>query len=381
MTEQPRLKSRIALGLYFFAMGLCFGSWASRIPDIKASLQLSEGALGSILLMLPLGQMTMMPFSGRIAAKFGSKNILRVAIMAYIIMLSMIGQVSHAWQLAACLYLFGLCGNLCNISVNTQGVQLEKIYERPIFASFHGIWSVGGFSGAAIGLLMMRNEVSPALHLPAIAASIVLVNVLCQQFLLPKSATTTAPPKLRFRMPKGILLQLGFICFCCMSVEGCMFDWSGVYFKEVIQTEERFVSLGYAAFMITMATGRFMGDRLAERFGRKNMVMYSGLMIFSGLVTLIGFPLLIPATIGCMVVGFGVSSIIPLLYSTVGRLKMIPSSIAIATVAGTGYFGFLMGPPIIGYIAELISLRYSFALIALAGLLITFLIRRVSIIS
>ncbi|MEN9950466.1 MAG: hypothetical protein RLY85_1218, partial [Bacteroidota bacterium] len=334
MSDQPKWKARGALGLYFFAMGLCFGSWASRIPDIKANLHLSEGALGSILLMLPLGQMTMMPFSGRIAAKFGSKNILRVAIMGYIIMLSMIGQVSHAWQLAACLYLFGLCGNLCNISVNTQGVQLEKIYGRPIFASFHGIWSVGGFSGAIIGLLMMRNEVSPGLHLPAIAGAITLMNILFQRLLLPKSETTTAPPKLRFRMPKGILLQLGFICFCCMSVEGCMFDWSGVFFKEVIRTEERFVSLGYAAFMITMATGRFLGDRLAERFGRKNMVMYSGLMIFSGLVTLIGFPLIIPATIGCMVVGFGVSSIIPLLYSTAGRLKMIPSSIAIATVAG-----------------------------------------------
>lgn len=381
MTEQPRGKARIALGLYFFAMGLCFGSWASRIPDIKAALNLSEGALGTILLMLPLGQMTMMPFSGRIAARFGSKSILRIAIMGYVLMLSLIGQVTASWQLAGCLYFFGMCGNLCNISVNTQGVQLEKIYARPIFSSFHGIWSVGGFSGAAIGLLMMKNGWSPSVHLPSIAGLIVLVNLFSQGFLLPKAVTTTTPPKLKFRMPKGILLQLGIICFCCMSVEGCMFDWSGVYFKEIIQTEERFVSLGYAAFMITMATGRFLGDRLAERFGRKNMVMYSGLMIFSGLMLLVTIPHLVYSTIGCMIIGFGVSSIIPLLYSTAGRLKMIPSSIAIATVAGTGYFGFLMGPPMIGYIAELTGLRISFALIAMAGLLITYLIRRISIIS
>lgn len=381
MTEQPRWKARVALGLYFFAMGLCFGSWASRIPDIKAALQLSEGALGTILLMLPLGQMTMMPFSGRIAAKFGSKSILRIAIMGYVLMLSLIGQVTASWQLAFCLYFFGMCGNLCNISVNTQGVQLEKIYARPIFSAFHGIWSVGGFTGAATGLLMMKNGWSPAVHLPSIAGTIVIFNLLSQSFLLPKSATTTTPPKLKFRMPKGILLQLGIICFCCMSVEGCMFDWSGVYFKEIIQTEERFVSLGYAAFMITMATGRFLGDRLAERFGRKNMVMYSGMMIFSGLMLLVTFPHVVYSTIGCMVIGFGVSSIIPLLYSTAGRLKMIPSSIAIATVAGTGYFGFLMGPPMIGYIAELTGLRISFALIAMAGLLITLLIRRISIIS
>ena len=381
MTEQPRWKARVALGLYFFAMGLCFGSWASRIPDIKAALQLSEGALGTILLMLPLGQMTMMPFSGRIAAKFGSKSILRIAIMGYVLMLSLIGQVTASWQLAFCLYFFGMCGNLCNISVNTQGVQLEKIYARPIFSAFHGIWSVGGFTGAAIGLLMMKNGWSPAVHLPSIAGIIVVFNLLSQSFLLPKSATTTTPPKLKFRMPKGILLQLGIICFCCMSVEGCMFDWSGVYFKEIIQTEERFVSLGYAAFMITMATGRFLGDRLAERFGRKNMVMYSGMMIFSGLMLLVAFPHVVYSTIGCMIIGFGVSSIIPLLYSTAGRLKMIPSSIAIATVAGTGYFGFLMGPPMIGYIAELTGLRISFALIAMSGLLITLLIRRIRIIS
>jgi MFS family permease len=293
----------------------------------------------------------------------------------------LIGQVTASWQLAFCLYFFGMCGNLCNISVNTQGVQLEKIYGRPIFSAFHGIWSVGGFTGAATGLLMMKNGWSPAVHLPSIAGIIVIFNLLSQSFLLPKSATTTTPPKLKFRMPKGILLQLGIICFCCMSVEGCMFDWSGVYFKEIIQTEERFVSLGYAAFMITMATGRFLGDRLAERFGRKNMVMYSGMMIFSGLMLLVSFPHVVYSTIGCMVIGFGVSSIIPLLYSTAGRLKMIPSSIAIATVAGTGYFGFLMGPPMIGYIAELTGLRISFALIAMAGLLITLLIRRISIIS
>ena len=103
MTEQPIGKARIALGLYFFAMGLCFGSWASRIPDIKAALHLSEGALGTILLMLPLGQMTMMPFSGRIAARFGSKSILRIAIMGYVLMLSLIGQVTASWQLAGCL--------------------------------------------------------------------------------------------------------------------------------------------------------------------------------------------------------------------------------------------------------------------------------------
>ena len=166
-----------------------------------------------------------------------------------------------------------------------------------------------------------------------------------------------------------------------MSVEGCMFDWTGVYFKEVIAAPEHLVSLGYALFMISMASGRFLGDRLAEQFGRKRMVMSSGIMIFCGLMLMVAFPMVWIAAVGCIITGFGVSSIVPLLYSSAGRLKLIPSSVAIASVAGIGYFGFLMGPPMIGFIAEATGLRVSLALISLGGLLIVWVVRKVSIIS
>ena len=381
MEEARRKKTRFSLTVYFLIIGICFGSWASRIPDIKSSLSLSEGMLGSLLLMLPLGQMTMMPFSGRIAARFGSRQVLRVALMGYVSMLVLIGQANAPWQLALALYGFGICGNMGNISVNTQGVQLEKIYGRSIFSAFHGVWSVGGFCGAAIGLMMMKFNVAPAYHFVGIAVFIALNNLYFQKDLLPKPGTQPDLPKWRLRKPKGILLELGIMCFCTMSVEGCMFDWSGVYFKEVIQAPEQLVSLGYALFMISMATGRFLGDRLAERFGRKRMVMSSGIMIFSGLMLMVLFPMVWPSAIGCIITGFGVSSIVPLLYSSAGRLKLIPSSVAIASVAGIGYFGFLMGPPMIGFIAELTGLRVSLALISLGGLLIVWVVRRVSIIS
>jgi MFS family permease len=128
------LKTRNAVGIFFFIQGICFGSWASRIPDLKARLELGEAALGTTLLMLPLGQMTMMPFSGRIVTRLGSRNVLRIALASYAATLYLIGNVSASWQLAACLYLFGLIGNLCNISVNTQGVQVESINHKPIFA-------------------------------------------------------------------------------------------------------------------------------------------------------------------------------------------------------------------------------------------------------
>ena len=181
----------------------------------------------------------------------------------------------------------------------------------------------------------------------------------------------------RIKWPHGSLLLLGVIAFCCLSAEGCMFDWSGVYFKQVVKAEGALISLGYASFMIMMATGRFTGDALALNFGRKKMVQLSGVLIFTGMMIAVLFPTIVTATIGFLIVGFGVSSIIPLMYSTAGKVKEVASGIAIATVSGIGFFGFIMGPPLIGYIAQLAGLQYSFAVIAVLGIGITLMINRI----
>jgi len=157
-----------------------------------------------------------------------------------------------------------------------------------------------------------------------------------------------------------------------------MFDWSGVYFKQVVKTEGFLVSYGYVAFMATMATGRFAGGKLAEKFSRKRMVQVSGVLIFTGMMFAVLFPYIITATIGFLIVGFGVSTIIPLLYSTVGKAELkVSKAMAIATVSSIGFLGFLMGPPLIGYIAQLAGLQYSFMTIAFLGLGISLLISRV----
>jgi MFS family permease len=369
---------RIAVSVFFFCQGVCFASWASRIPDLKTSLNLSEAALGTILLGLPIGQLLTMPFSGRAVTRFGSKNVLRIAILGYAFALTNIGLVNAPWQLGLCLFLFGICGNLCNISVNTQGVNAEAMYGRPIMSSFHGVWSTAGFSGALIGLLMMKFHLSPYIHFWIVASPVMLLSFFFSRYLLLTPTSTTAASFRRLKMPHGLLLQLGIIGFCCLSCEGCMFDWSGVYFKEVVKAEGSLVSLGYASFMIMMATGRFVGDRLAAKFSRKKMVQVSGILIFSGMMFSVLFPYLVTATIGFLVVGFGVSTIIPLLYSTVGKADLeVSKGIAIATVSSIGFLGFLMGPPLIGYIAELAGLKFSFISIAFLGLAISYLISRV----
>jgi MFS family permease len=377
--EKKRI--RIAVSSVYFCMGLSFSSWASRIPDIKTALHLSDGALGSILFALPVGQFLMMPFSGRLVTRFGSRKILMLALPLYTLCLNNIGMVREGWQLAIALFTFGVAGNMCNISVNTQGVSAERLYDRPIMASFHGVWSLSGFTGALIGLLMMNLKVPPQWHFIAVILIVWTTLLVNFQYLIkgaPESDKEGSGSRF-FSRPDSMLLQLGIICFCSMASEGCMFDWSGIYFRDVVKIHPSLVVLGYTSFMIMMATGRFLADKIITRIGRKKFLQVSGIVISAGLFTSVLFPYPVPCTIAFMLVGLGVSGIVPTVYSTAGKQAKIPAGIALATVASVGFLGFLMGPPVIGYISEIAGLRYSFLLIAFFGLGITLLVSRIRV--
>jgi MFS family permease len=375
-TVYSKRQIRIAVSAFFFCQGLCFASWASRIPDIKTSLQLSDALLGSILLALPAGQLAAMPFSGRLVTQYGSKKVLRICLVLYAICLTNIGLATEAWHLAAGLFLFGVCGNMCNISVNTQAIRAEKLYERPIMTSFHGVWSIAGFTGAAIGLLMMALNISPYIHFWVVAALVFVTIVAAQKYLQWGRAASTEK-KSFFSKPDGILVQLGVIGFFSMASEGAMFDWSGVYFKDVVHAPASLIALGYLCFMIAMASGRFIGDRLIAKHGRPKMLRISGILISTGLFMSVLFPHIITATIGFLIVGFGVSSIVPMVFSAAGKHSKIAPGMALAAVSSISFLGFLMGPPLIGYIAELFSLRYSFAVIGLLGVTISLMVSKI----
>ena len=195
--------------------------------------------------------------------------------------------MKEGWQLAIALFLFGLSGNLCNISINTQGVAAERLYERPIMASFHGGWSLAGFTGALIGLLMINLKVPPHWHFITIILIVWMIVWINYPFLVKvKSGAHKDEPRRKFfSKPDGILLQLGIIGFCSMASEGAMFDWSGVYFKDVVKAPASLVVLGYTSFMIMMASGRFMADRIISKIGRKELLQICGVMISTGLFT------------------------------------------------------------------------------------------------
>lgn len=366
---------RLAMSFFYFGMGFCFASWASRIPDIKSFLSLSEGELGTILFALPIGQLTAMPFSGKLVTRFGSRRVLLFALPFYAFCLTNIGLAEETWQLALGLYLFGICGNFSNISINTQGVYTEQIFGKPIMGSFHGSWSLAGFCGALVGLVMLAFKLSPYQHFIIVFAIVGLIVFINYRFLIKvkavKQEIDIAKPK--FRMPDKSLIWLGVIGFCCMASEGIMFDWSGVYFKDIVKAPGALVILGYTSFMITMASGRFLSDILVRKYGAKNILIVSGITISLGLNTAVVFPFLIPSTIAFMMVGFGVSNVIPIIYSTAGRNTTIPTGEALTIVTGISFLGFLIGPPVIGHIAELTSLRYSFGFIGIFGVFISVL--------
>lgn len=368
---------RWAVSMFYFGMGLCFSSWASRIPTIKADLHLSDGQLGTILFALPAGQLTMMFFSGKLVTRFGSHRTLPFAILLYAVSLTNMGLAQNAWQLALGLVCFGISGNLTNISINTQGIYTEGLFKRAIMSSFHGMWSLAGFTGALVGLGMLALKITTYLHFVIVAIIVLLLAAVNLKYLVKAKEIIRPEKKKTLGKPDKSLILLGIIGFCSMASEGIMFDWSGVYFKDIVKAPDSLIVVGYTSFMIMMASGRFFGDGLIQKFGRKTVMQISGIMISTGLFTAVIFPFIIPCTIAFMVVGLGVSTVIPTLYSIAGKHPTIPTGEALTVVSSVSFLGFLMGPPVIGHIAELFSLRFSFAFIGIFGFLIAFMVSRI----
>ncbi len=242
---------------------------------------------------------------------------------------------------------------------------VEKVYQKPIMASFHGLWSLAGFSGAVIGSFMIGKGVTPSQHFFIIMALIIVMVAIGFRFLKKDSGVPAGQPI--FVKPDKSLMSLGLIAFCSLICEGAMFDWSVVYFKKVVEAEGAWMGAGYTAFMGTMAMGRFMADWFSGRFGTKTTLQISGALTAIGLLIAVIYPQLLSAIVGFLLVGIGVSSVIPLVYSAAGKSKVMSPGMALAAVSTIGFLGFLLGPPLIGLIAGASSLRISFALMAFMG--------------
>jgi predicted MFS family arabinose efflux permease len=279
--------------------------------------------------------------------------------------------------LAIVLFFFGASRNLMNLSMNAQAIGVQALYSRSIMSSFHAVWSLAGFAGAAVGYVMVTMHIIPAWHLLGVSLLLSALTLYFYRDTLDQQPDKNNRRPIFSLPPKGMLV-FSLICFGSMACENTMYDWSGIYIKQVLHGSNGMATMAFVVYMVAMTTGRIFGDRVADRFGIRFVLRSSGILIFSGLLITVVSPF-IPLTLaGYLLTGFGVSCVVPFVFSLAGKIPMSNPGPALASISSIGYLGFLLVPPMIGYVAQLSSLRISFAVIACMGVLIIRLSRKVS---
>lgn len=373
LPRSPKAFYRTALGSFFFVMGLIFASWASRIPDIKQSLGLNDAQLGGVLFAAPLGQVLSIAFSAWLIERRGSRAVVILSMILFAASLVTLGLAPSTALLFAALLGFGFTDNMLNISLNSQAVGVERLYGRSIMAGFHGMWSLGGLLGGIGGAVLAPLGVKPLFHFCLIFALSLVVLASLRGWTLPRDAprgrARTKTAKISCR-PDLYLILLGLIAFGSMATEGAMYDWSSVYFAQVVKPGEDMIRAGYVACMAAMVLGRLAADRLVGRYGATPVLQLSGACIAAGLALALLWPRLVPATGGLALVGFGMASVVPLCYSLAGKSRRVPTSVAISLVSSISFLGFLACPPIVGFVSQAFGLQWALAPIVAVGALI-----------
>ncbi|EFH83246.1 MFS transporter [Ktedonobacter racemifer] len=374
MSTQPMAlrTARYAISLMFFANGMLLASWAARIPTIQQQLQLDPGPLGIALWGLAVGSLVAFSYVGWLIVHLGSRLTTTIAAIVCCCSLVLPALAPNLLLLWLSLMLLGMGNSVMDVSMNAQAASLEESYRRPIMSSFHGLWSIGALVGASGGSLMAWLNIMPLFHFLLVSGLLLLVVLLASRWLLP----TTAKPSEKtpvFARPTKALLGLGIIGFCSFMSEGAMADWSGVYLHRSLGTSAGLAALAFAVYSLAMTVARLLGDSITKRIGPVLHVRLGGLLAALGLGLALLFQQPILALVGFACVGAGLACMAPLVFSTASRTPNLAPGLALAAVATMSYTGSLVGPPVIGQVAELISLPYALGLLALLGLVIVLL--------
>ena len=357
-----------ALGI-FLTNGVVIASWVAHIPLIKQRFALSDGALGLTLLVIAIGSIASLLTTGGVIARVGSRMVNIVAVLVFCAILPLLLFVGSFALLLVLLVVFGATIGAMEVAANVQAVAVEERYGRPIMSTFHALFSTGGLIGAGIASLLLSQRVDPMLHVLIVAVAMALLALATLRWLLPPEVDqmSDAPA---IALPMGPLMGLGLLAFFGLVGEGAMADWSAVYLRDTLGTDAGFAAAGFAAYSLAMAVGRFSGDAIRTRFRSVTLVRWSGILAAVGLSIglLIGHP--IAALLGFACVGIGLSNIVPVLFSAAGRTPGVASGTGIAAVATAGYFGFLAGPPLIGFVAQATNLTIGLGIVAVFTALI-----------
>ena len=376
-------RARWGVGLIFFVNGAAFASWVSRIPALRASMALSDGALGSVLFAMSCGVLLSFPLAGKGAQLLGARQLALLAAVALLLMLPMPFLIGILPSLVLVMLEVGAALGAMQVAMNVLAVDVQARVPQPIMSSLHGAWSAGGLFGAGVGSLAAHAGLAPLLHLSGVAVALGGVLLLALLLLvgarLPaRSAGAPPRPSMSFRRGGAradrVLLGLGVICFCAFLAEGALADWSAVWLHDKASASESRAALGYAAFAGAMTTMRMVGDRVLEAFGSVRVLR---LLTALGAAALAGALLLArvdTAMIAFVLLGLGMATVVPTAFAAAGRRAdalaggaagEASAARAVALLSGFGYTGLLLGPPLIGWLAQATTLTWALGLLVL----------------
>jgi MFS family permease len=365
-----KLKPALAVGFLFSASSLLFGTWVAAIPGIKYRLGFTDASLGLSLLLSPLGALTGVALSTKL---FGKIPVGKWMILGYIsLSMIMILQINSVNRIMfwICLYCFGMNGFLNGVSVNTTVGFLENKYKRRMMSTCHGLYSLGGGISAALATIFVALHLSPRLQVILVAVCIWMVVYFNRRHLLAHDRIIHSGSGIK--LPSLAILSVSFICMALFMAEGCVADWSAIYLRESLHGTKEIMGLGYAGFSAAMTIGRFNGDTIITKFGSKKIVITGALLAATGFSIVVLAPLVSIAIAGYVLIGFGCCCIVPVLFSTAGKIPGVSPVEGFAMVTTGGLIGFLTGPSLIGLISEKVNLSTGLSLLILLMLTAAF---------
>ncbi len=376
-TTTDVLKARLATQLIFFVCGLGMASWAPMVPLAKDRLALNDANLGLLLLLLGAGAMVLMPTSGWLVSRFGSRIVMGCAALVIALTLPLLLLLPSITAMAITLFVFGSAIGAIDVAMNAHGVQVQNLFGKPIMSSLHGLFSVGGLFGS-LGLgFLIKLGLNPAYAIGSIALLMVLITltqyrnlfsvtverqVMAQFAPVAKEPTTGRQP---FTWLHGSVLFLGFMCFAVFLAEGAILDWSAIFLRDSKGIDADLAGSGYAAFSVAMAIMRLVGDKLVTRLSGKTVVVGGSLLGAVGLAFAVLSPWVAGTLVGFVLLGLGAANIVPIFFSAAGRLPGISPTVSIPAITTIGYTGLLAGPALLGFIAYHFSLSVALGFVAL----------------
>ena len=349
------------------ALGVLGGAWGTHIPSVKARYALSEATLSLVLLAAAVGAVLSLFIAGRLVGRVGARKAAAFAALIACLLLGAALEYPGVAVLLPAMLIYGASMSLFDIAINTEGSELESLGGRPIMSNLHGMFSVGGMTGAALVSYMLDTGVAPRLQLFGVCGGIAIVACLASRGMLETHAAGDEGEIAHFAWPKGLLLIVGLLIFAGMTAEGVMYDWCVLYLKQDLGMPQAGAALGYATFAAAMALSRFGGDVLRSRYSERALLRFGASVaaVAMAVVLISANPWI--AFIGFALVGAGLAPVAPILFNAATRVPGVSRAAAIASVTSIGYSGFMIGPPLIGSIATATSLTMALGVVVAAS--------------